>query len=149
MPTSKRDPDPGMPRSRAPSGPGIPATRVYSEYVLGTRLRPSCAQGQKQKQNIGFPPDPGRNRPNTPDLLRNMTDRTLPRTLKGRNKIKRVLKYSWAGTQIFTQEHVTRFSNRRADNVSAAVTEAKQALARQRTQQKHVTRTQTLKPVEN
>ena len=46
---------------------------------------------------IGFPPDPGRNRPQTYDLLRKMTDRTLPRTPGGgdKNKTKSVLTYGW------------------------------------------------------
>ena len=56
---------------------------------------PSCAKGQTKK---GSPPDPGRNRPKTPDLLRKMSVRTLPGPPGGRgdkNKIKSVLKYSW------------------------------------------------------
>ncbi len=45
-----------------------------------------------------FPPDPGRNRPKTPDLLRNMSVRIPPDPPGGRgdkDKIKSVLKYGW------------------------------------------------------
>ncbi len=57
------------------------------------RLRP------KSKSKEGFPSDPGRKRPKTPDFPKQITVRTLPRTPGGRgdkNKIKNVLKYHWA-----------------------------------------------------
>ncbi len=55
--------------------------------------------------------DPGRNRPKTPECLRKMTVRTLPRTPRGRgdkSKIKSVLKYSWVDRGDFLREATIR-----------------------------------------
>ena len=45
-------------------------------------LTPNCAQGRNKQKNTS-PPDPGRDRPRTIDLLRKMAIRTVPRTPPG------------------------------------------------------------------
>ncbi len=70
----------GDPKISSPGHPpeadpwGLAATRLR-------RIRTQLLLGAIQK--LGFPPDPGRNRPKTPYLIRKMAVRTLPRTPRG------------------------------------------------------------------
>ncbi len=67
-------------------------TSFALRHGVTRRIKPELRFGPKSKIKIQYPPDPGRDRPKTYDILKDMTVRTLPRDSPGggeaKNKIK-------------------------------------------------------------